>query len=95
VDLCVSIDYAAVTAGIVPPSIDEITREAVVHPHEIISYRWTIKLNWPAGSITFAGAGFTQVLRADPEVRDHQCLEPAERGQGRDAAEQGDEADER
>ncbi len=68
--LRVEIDYASATAGIVPPSIDEIVRE---------ESRWTIRIGWPHGQIVFSGNGFTQVLRGTPVVYDHQCLEPQER----------------
>lgn len=79
-DLRIQIDYATPTAGIMPFSIDGISREARVYPNGFTSYRWTIPVNWPSGSITFAATRFTQVLRRPPWVSDHQCLEPAERG---------------
>jgi hypothetical protein len=80
VDLRINVDYATVAAGIVPPSIDGITRESIVHPNGSVSYRWTIKLSWPEGSITFSAGGFSQRLRAEPTTLDRQCLEAHERG---------------
>lgn len=69
-DLRVEFDYAAASAGIVPPSIHEIVRDGSL---------WTIAINWPSGQITFSGSRFTQVLRREPAVFDHQCLEQHER----------------
>jgi len=78
-DLCIGIDYSAVTAGIVPPSIGEIVQEKGGSTGDDAQHRWRIKINWPVGEITFAARGFTQVLRAEPVVIGEQCLDPARR----------------
>jgi hypothetical protein len=79
-DLRIEIDYVKTSAGIVPPSVDEITREAFKYVTGVASYRWIIKMNWTAGTITFTSPGFTQRLRAEPVVSDQQCLAASERG---------------
>jgi hypothetical protein len=77
--LRMSVDYVAVTAGLVPPSIDDMQFERKSHPTGFISYDCTIRLNWPEGAFTFSCSGFTLRLRRPATVVDHQCLEPAER----------------
>ncbi len=64
-------------------SIDAITREPVEDQKICLDrpyYRWRIKLNLPqGGEITFGASGFTQVLRAEPVLRDEQKLSAADR----------------
>ena len=57
--LRIEIDYARVTAGMTPFSIGNIRREG---------NRWTIEINWPAGTITFDARGFTQELTGESVV---------------------------
>ena len=70
--------YDAVTAGLVPFSIDGISREAGPVATESLR-RWTVNLNWPRGLLAFRASGFTQRLRAPLRVSGEQCLEAAER----------------
>ena len=78
-DLVLALDYATPTAALVPASMNGITREPHVYPNGYRSYRWRIDINWPTGSISFLGHGFTQVLRSSPVLLSQQCLAPAER----------------
>lgn len=77
--LRIDIDYAASQAAIVPMSIGEIAREPLVYPNGYRSFRWRVLLNWPAGELTFAGPGFTQVLRTRPIATDAQYLDAQQR----------------
>ena len=58
--LRIEIDYARVSAGMTPFSIDGIEREALPY-----GFRWTIAINWPEGSITFEAPRFTMQLMGD------------------------------
>jgi hypothetical protein len=64
-------------------SIHAITRDRILDQKICFDrpyFRWRIALNWPQdGAITFGASGFTQVLRAEPVLRDQQQLSPAER----------------
>lgn len=75
-DLRIEIDYAMPGAGLVPFSIDAISRH--VDAQTAVT-RWTIDIDWPAGAITFGAAGFGQVLRAAPVVRRSQHFDHHER----------------
>jgi hypothetical protein len=77
-DVRVELDYSG--AGMMPFAIDDITREPIVWRGEVRSYRWTLRINWPKGTITFQGPGFTQQLRLSSFLSDHQCLAVGERG---------------
>ncbi len=78
-DLRLDLDYAAVTAALVPFSIAQVKREPVVFPTGTATYKWIIEVNWPSGSISFQARGFTQRLRGPALVKSEQWLEPAER----------------
>jgi hypothetical protein len=54
-DLQIEIDYRTVGAVLVPFSIAEVER--LPEPGTDLS-RWTIRLNWPHGQLSFAAAGF-------------------------------------
>jgi hypothetical protein len=64
-------------------SIDRITRQRLDRQKVCLDrayYRWRIALNHPpCGAIVFAASGFSQVLRAEPVLRDEQQLSPADR----------------
>jgi len=46
----------------------------------VVSIRWSIELNWPAGGeIAFGARGFTQTLLAEPILTERQHLTRAER----------------
>lgn len=77
--LVISINYAAVSAAIVPLSIREIRREPVVYPNGYQAWKWTISLNWPQGEFSFDSAGFTLALQAQPIQSEGQYLSPVER----------------
>ena len=77
-DLRIELDYEAVTAGLVPFSIDGISREDGTVATESLR-RWTVKLNWPRGSLAFRASGYTQRLRAPLRISAEQCLSEASR----------------
>jgi hypothetical protein len=68
--LRVELDYARVSAGMTPFSIDRIERE----PLSYGSFRWKIAINWPEGSITFEAPRFTQQLTGEPVESSTQAL---------------------
>jgi len=78
-DLVVNLDYPSVQAGIEPFSIKDIEREPYVFPGGASGFRWRIPVNWPAGSITFVGRRFTQVLRSEPVETETQHLPASQR----------------
>jgi hypothetical protein len=78
--LRVELDYAAVSAGVTPSTIDGIEREALSYPSGYSSFGWRLPVNWPSGVITFESPGFTQVLRRPPILVDRMCLLSEERG---------------
>jgi hypothetical protein len=86
-DLTVAIDCgdSGGQVALHPLSIDAITRERIREQKICLDrpyYRWRIALNLPrGGAITFGASGFTQILRAEPVVRDEQQLSPADRMQ--------------
>lgn len=77
--LRVELDYASVSAGMCPFSLNGIEREpfSVATGHS--SFRWRLPVNWPKGLITFESPGFTQVLRRSPILVPRQALRPEER----------------
>jgi len=79
-DLVIALSYAAPRAAIGPASIGEIARVPHVFPNGYSSFRWTVAVNWPSGSIDFVASGFTQTLRASPALVAEQYLS-AERRQ--------------
>jgi hypothetical protein len=86
-DLIVAIDCGDSGGQIAlhPLSIDAITRDRIRDQKICLDrpyYRWRIALNLPqGGAIMFGASGFTQILRAEPVVRDEQQLSPADRMQ--------------
>jgi len=68
------LDYAAVSAGTVPFSLDGVEREAFSYPNGHQSFRWVLKINWPGGSISFESPGFTQALTAEPVLLEAQSF---------------------
>lgn len=81
--LRIAIDYATPSAGVCPFSLDGIEREAQLYPNGYTSYRWTLRLNWPEGEISFDSPGFTQTQVAPSRRCERQALTPAERGRTR------------
>jgi hypothetical protein len=79
--LRVELDYASVRAGMTPFSLDGIEREPISYSTGRTSFRWRLVVNWPSGSISFEGPGFTQILRAAPILIDTQALNPVQRRQ--------------
>ena len=57
------LDYAKRTAGMCAFSLDGIKREVLSYPTGYTSFRWTMDVNWPTGSIEFLSPGFTQRAR--------------------------------
>jgi hypothetical protein len=78
-DLKIELDYAAVSAGLMPFSISSITRE-VLPTTPVANHRWTIGINWPEGVIRFHASGFVQTLTAPAVITREQCLTLAQRG---------------
>jgi hypothetical protein len=68
VDLKVSLDYETLTAEVVPFSIDTIARESFTFPNGKPSFRWSIEIAWPQGTISFISTGFTMTLRSTPII---------------------------
>jgi hypothetical protein len=66
-----------------PASIGHVERELVRDQKVYLDrpyYRWRIRLNWPDTSeISFGAVGFTQTLRAEPVLKEQQCLSLSER----------------
>jgi hypothetical protein len=77
--LRVEVDYRAPSAGMTPFSLDGVHREPITYPTGVVSFKWRLPVNWPAGEITFESPGFTQVLRQEPVEHDEQCLPAARR----------------
>ncbi len=73
----IELDYSSCAMG--PFSIDGIQRDLVKREH-YSSYRWTIDVNFPKGSISFEALSFVQTLRKEPILTSAQLLTPEERG---------------
>jgi len=75
-DLCISIDCgdSGGRTALHDLVIDHISRSAIDNQDVRLDrpfYRWRIELNWPKGGfISFASSGFTQTLRAEPQLTD-------------------------
>lgn len=78
-DLVIALNYAEPSATIGAASIGEIARVPHVYPNGYSSFRWSVTVNWPTGSIDFVASGFTQVLRASPILVSEQCLSAEQR----------------
>lgn len=72
--LRLEIDWAAVTAGMIPFSIGQITRRKLEYATGYTSWAWTIDVNWPKGAITFDSPRFTQRLSGRVIEAGEQCL---------------------
>jgi NAD-dependent oxidoreductase involved in siderophore biosynthesis len=80
-DLTISLNYAAVQAGIVPFSLESIERLPHTYPSGSSAFRWRLLVDWPAGEISFVGPGFTQRLRGPIVETTGPCLPASQRGQ--------------
>lgn len=70
-DLRMTLDYPATSAALAPFTLDRIEVDQANH--------WTLKVNWPAGEITFSSTGFSQRLTGEPVASSAQSLEIAQR----------------
>jgi hypothetical protein len=77
-DLRMTLDYSAASAALTPFTLDGIQTEQMADGH---SNRWTLKINWPVGEISFSSTGFTQRLTGEPAVSSAQSLDPSRRTQ--------------
>jgi hypothetical protein len=77
-DLRVSLDYAAISAAMVPFSIHAIERSSVQR-ERYLAQVWRIALNFPNGEITFEAKGYEQKAWGKPVVAAQQCLSTPER----------------
>lgn len=64
--LKVDLDYASISAGMSPFSIEGIHREPLEFETGYKSFQWKIPINWPRGSLEFQSPGFTQTLTGTP-----------------------------
>lgn len=60
--LRIDLDFVGPQAMVTPFSLSGIGREEVRYENGQVSWRWTIGVNWPEGSITFESPGFEQKL---------------------------------
>ncbi len=77
-DLHLAVDWGAsgFRCALHQPAIDRIEREPAP-----ACFRWTIRLNWPAGgAIAFGAMGFKLATRGEGILTDRQKLSIAERG---------------
>lgn len=68
------LDYSTGSAGMCPFSIDGIVREAVTFPTGHASFRWTMPVNWPSGSLRFEAPRFTMSLTGPLRVQNGQAI---------------------
>jgi hypothetical protein len=74
--LKLTLDYAAVSAGMGPFSIHEI-RRVEESRERYVANLWTIAINWPRGEISFQASGFVQEAVGESVICDGQHI-PAE-----------------
>ena len=74
------LDYKTPTAGMCPFSIHDIHREPLEFATGYKSFRWSIPINWPHGSLEFEAPEFTLRLVGTPVARAGQYLSPEQRG---------------
>ena len=67
IGLKVDLDYASISAGMSPFSIEGIYREPLEFETGYKSFQWKIPINWPRGALEFQSPGFTQTLTGTPE----------------------------
>ncbi|MBD8882259.1 hypothetical protein IHE49_17390 [Rhodanobacter sp. 7MK24] len=77
--LKLSIDYATPSAGMCAFSLASIERELVTYPTGHTSFKWSMGINWPSGSIEFEAPGFTQRTCGQPVTQSGQWLASAQR----------------
>jgi hypothetical protein len=77
--LKLSVDYATPSAGMCAFSLAGIERELVTYPTGHTSFKWSMAINWPSGSIEFEAPGFTQRICGQPVRQSGQWLAPAQR----------------
>lgn len=70
-DLRMTLDYPAKSAALAPFTLDRIEVDQYKH--------WTLKVNWPAGEISFSSTGFIQRITGEPVVSSAQSLDPVQR----------------
>jgi hypothetical protein len=75
--LVLRVDYTGF--AVAPFSISGIEREKRVNAGGYIDFLYRIEVNYPAGTIEFAGNRFRQILRAAPILSQSQSLEPHQR----------------
>ncbi|TVT59987.1 MAG: hypothetical protein FHK82_03160 [Sedimenticola thiotaurini] len=75
------LDYATPTIGIVPFSLNAITRAPATYRTGYKTFRWNLEINCPVGECSFECPGFTQTLRAPEQISNLQRLLPSERGE--------------
>lgn len=79
--LRIKIDWATPSAGLGPLSLAGVERRSEVRPRYTATL-WRLAVNWPAGSIEFEAAGFTQVAWGREVESDQQVLKHSERNAG-------------
>jgi len=77
--LKLAIDYATPTAGMCAFSLAGIQRERMTYPTGYTSFKWSMDINWPSGSIDFRASGFTQKIHGRSVTQSRQSLTPAQR----------------
>lgn len=80
-NLRITIDWATPSAGLGPFSLAGVERRSEVRPRYTATI-WRIAVNWPAGSIEFEAAGFTQVAWGREVESEQQVLKQSERRPG-------------
>ena len=63
------LDYKTPTAGMCPISIHDIHRESLEFTTEYKTFRWSMPINWPHGSLEFEGPAFAPQLVGTPVAR--------------------------
>jgi len=78
-DLIISLNYVNPSAAITPFSLSDISREKHVFANGYSSFRWSMGINWPEGTVSFIADGFKQFLRSEPLLVENQHLSTQER----------------
>ena len=81
-NLRLALDYESATAALGPFSIDSIEREIRRHERGYDISRWTFRVSWPVGDITFESPGFHQRLTGPVVETASQYLEASQRSCG-------------
>jgi len=77
-DLRITLDYAVATAALGPLSLDAIERRSEVR-ERYTAQRWTLRINWPVGEISFVATGYEQRSTGPETVNDLQRLRADQR----------------